>query len=118
MEPALLEYFDRVCDRIATHPAYSVKVENAARAGKQFILNYHTHAPGQDYCVSVCVREESPAQLGVPTPTEELAHIRGIGSRSEECGPRMEAFAARLTERYGLMQVPVIFLAGVPFGGA
>lgn len=117
MDPALLEYFDRVCDRIAAHPSYSMKIENAARAGAPFILNYHTHGPEQDYCVSVCIRDETLEKLGLPAPTEELAHIRGIGSRSEECGPRMEAFAARLADRYGLKRTPAIFLAGAPFAG-
>jgi len=117
MDPELLQYFDLVCDRIAAHPSYSVKVGKAARAGEQFILNYHTHGPGQDYCVSVCVRNESMAQFGLPAPQEELAHIRGIGKTSEDCGPRMEAFAARLVERYGLRRTPVVFLDGVPFTG-
>ena len=118
MDPELLQYFDHVCDRIAAHPSYSVKVENAARAGEQLILNYHTHGPGQDYCVSVCIRTESLAKLGLPAPQEELAHIRGIGKTSEECGPRMEAFAARLAERYGLKRMPFVFLDGIPFAGS
>lgn len=117
MDPELLQYFDHVCDKIAAHPSYSVKVENAARAGEQFILNYHTHGPGQDYCVSVCVRNESLAQFGLPAPQEELAHIRAIGKTSEDCGPRMEAFAARLADRYGLKRMPAVFLDGVPFAG-
>lgn len=117
MDPELLQYFDLVCDKIAAHPSYSVKVEKAARAGEQLILNYHTHGPGQDYCASVCVRNETLAQHELPSPLEELAHIRGIGKTGEECGPRMEAFAARLANRYGLKRMAVVFLDGVPFTG-
>jgi hypothetical protein len=117
MDPELLPYFDHVCDLIAAHPSYSVKVENAARAGEQLILNYHTHGPGQGYCVSVCVRNESLAKLGLPAPLEEHAHIRAIGKTAEECGPRMEAFAARLSNRYRLKRMPVVFLDGVPCAG-
>lgn len=113
MAPELRRYFDLVCDRIAAHPSYSVNVEQAARAGRQLILNYHTHAPGESYCASVCVQDESLAQLHASL--EELAHIRGIGKAAEECGPLMEAFAARLTDRYGLNRSPAVFLDGVPF---
>lgn len=115
MDPQLLQYFDLVCDKIAAHPSYSAKVEEAARAGEQFILNYHTHGAGQPYCVSVCTRSETLAQLGLPAPQEELAHIRGIGASREECGSRMSAFAARLVDRYRLEREPVVFLDGVPF---
>ena len=115
MDPELLQYFDLVCDKIAAHPSYSVKVEEAARGGEQLNLNYHTHGPGEPYCVSVSIRNETLAQLGLPAPQEELAHIRGIGASREECGPRMSAFAARLVDRYGLKRKPVVFLDGVPF---
>lgn len=115
MDPELLQYFDLVCDKIAAHPSYSAKLEKAARAGAQILLNYHTHGPGQDYCVSVCTRSEAAEQLDLPALQEELAHIRGIGKTSRDCGPRMEAFAARLVERYRLKKTPVVFLDGVPF---
>jgi hypothetical protein len=117
MDPELLQYFDLVCDRIAAHPSYSVKLAKVAGAGEQLVLNYHTHGPEEAYCASVCIRNEALAAHGLPTPLEELAHIRGIGARREDCGPRMEAFAARLTDRYALKRTPVIFLDGVPFAG-
>jgi hypothetical protein len=115
MDPQLLQYFDLVCDKIDAHPSYGPKLENAVRQGEQLILNYHTHGPDQAYCVSVCVRNEPLAKLGLPAPLEELAHIRGIGKSREECGPRMEAFAARLIARHRLEKKPVVFLDGVPF---
>ena len=114
MDSELLRYFDLVCDRIAAHPSYSVKVEKAASAGEQLILNYHTHGPGESYCTSVCVLGES---LLPQAPLDELAHIRGIGKTAEECGPLMEAFAARLAHRYRLKARPVVLLDGAPFTG-
>lgn len=118
MDPALLQYFDLVCDKIAAHPNYSAKVDKAARGGDPLILNYHTHGPDQAYCVSVCTRNEFLAQHGLPAPLEELAHIRGIGKSVEECAPRMEAFAARLVDRYGMRTKPIVFLDGVAFTSA
>jgi hypothetical protein len=115
MDPALLQYFDSVCDKIAAHPSYSAKLDDAARAGEQLCLNYHTHGPGQDYCVSVCLRDESLSPSGAAAPVRELAHIRGIGKSSAECGPRMEAFAARLAARYRLERPPIVYLDGAPF---
>ena len=115
MDPGLLQYFDVVCDKIAEHPKYGPNLDAAVRAGRQLVLNYHTHGPDQGYCVSVCVRSEALAQLGLAAPLEELAHIRGIGKSREECAPRMEAFAARLVARHSLAQAPLVFLDGVPF---
>lgn len=117
MELDLARYFDLVCDRIAAHPSYSVKVAEAARAGEALVLNYHTHSAGQAYCASVCAASKALVARGMPAPLEELAHIRGIGATVEECGPRMAAFAARLVERYALEESPVVFLDGVPFTG-
>jgi len=115
MDPELEQFFDLVCDRIAAHESYSVKLAKAVGAGEPLILNYHTHGPDQTYCVSVCVENRTSAGHG-PT-LEELAHIRGIGQRREDCGPRMAVFAARLVDRYGLERAPVVFLDGVPFAG-
>jgi hypothetical protein len=115
MDPELQQFFGLVCDKIASHPTYSVKLAEAASAGEQLFLNYHTHGPDQAYCASVCVRRRTPAEPG--QPLEELAHIRGIGARGEDCGPRMAAFAALLVERYGLKQPPIVFLDGAPFAG-
>ena len=113
MNPELVLFFDLVCDRIAAHESYSLKLEKAVAAGEPLILNYHTHGPDQAYCVSVCVENRALAEH--EPSLEELAHIRGIGERREDCGPRMAVFAARLVDRYGLKRVPVVFLDGVPF---
>lgn len=115
MDAELLRYFELVCDKIAAHPSYSVNLAKAADANEQLILNYHTHGPEQAYCASVCVGTKALVEHGLPTPLEELAHIRGIGASAEECGPRMAAFAARLVHRYGLTRAPLFFLDGLPF---
>jgi len=115
MDSELLRYFDLVCDKIAAHPSYSVKLEQAAGANAQLILNYHTHGPEQDYCASVGVASTALVEHGSQMHLDELAHIRGIGASAEECGPRMAAFAARLVERYGLKRAPLVFLDGLPF---
>jgi hypothetical protein len=113
MDPALVQFFDLVCDRLAAHESYSVKIGKAVGADEPLILNYHTHGPDQTYCVSVCIESRASAEL---QPTlEELAHIRGIGATRKDCGPRMAAFAARLVERYALKRAPVVYLDGVPF---
>lgn len=117
MDPELLQYFDLVCDKIAAHPTYSVKLHEAAQASEQLILNYHTHGPDQAFCVSVCTGSKALALLGLPMPLQELAHIRSVGARAEECSPRMAAFSARLVDRYGLKQTPIVYLDGVPFAG-
>jgi hypothetical protein len=117
MHPELLQYFDLVCDKIDAHPAYSVKLREAATSGQQFLLNYHTHGPGQDYCVSVFVESRTPATSEQPAVQEELAHIRGVGARAEDCEPRMAAFAARLVARYGLERTPAVYLDGVLLEG-
>lgn len=113
MDPVLVQFFYMVCDRVAAHESYSVKIENAVAAGEALVLNYHTHGPDQTYCVSACIESSGSAEL---QPTlEELAHIRSIGETREDCGPRMEAFAARLVQRYALRRAPVVFLDGAPF---
>ncbi len=115
MDPELLRFFDLVCDKIDAHPTYGPKLAEAAERGELLVLNYHTHGPGQAYCVSVCAGTPPNAVIDLPIPPEELAHIRGIGATAEECEPRMAAFAVRLIARYGLDREPVIFLDGEPF---
>lgn len=107
-----IAFFELVCDRIATHPSYAANLEQAVSQGDRLVLNYHTHGPEHGYCVSVCVdRRLLPA---LPPNLEELAHIRGIGTTREECEERMGAFATVLVERYGLAEVPLVYLDGVP----
>ncbi|NOT29062.1 MAG: hypothetical protein HOP15_01295 [Planctomycetes bacterium] len=117
MDPELIRYFDIVCDRIAAHPSYSVKLEKAAGLDEQLVLNYHTHGPEQDYCASVCVGSNTLVEHGLHATLEELAHIRGIGATAEECGPRMAAFAACLVDRYVLKRAPLVLLDGRVFVG-
>ena len=113
--PELVRYFDLMIQKIEAHPSYSVNVRGAARAGEPLILNYHTHGPGQGYCVSICTRVEGLAALGLDVPLQELCHIRGIAQEREDCEPLMSVLGARLIDHYGLASVPRIFLDGKPF---
>lgn len=121
-DPQLLAYFDRVIEKIAEHPTYAEAVSQAAGGGRSLVLNYHTHGPGQDYCVSVCALQGETLDLGgllrLSGELEELAHIRGIGRSEDECGDRMSVFAALLRERYRLGSDPEIYLNGRPWQGA
>jgi hypothetical protein len=112
--PELCRYFDHAIDKIEQHAAYSQNLARAIEAGQPLILNYHTHGPGQGYCASICVNEGEVALLGLRGELRELAHLRGIGQREDECEPLMTVFAARLAERFELAQLPETWLDGQP----
>jgi hypothetical protein len=114
LPPELVRYFDRMIERIETHPSYSVNVRNAAKSGDRFILNYHTHGPEHGYCVSICTRIESMAAMGLDVPLHELCHIRGIAKEEEDSEPLMTVLGLRLREHYDLKEEPRIFLNGKP----
>jgi len=120
-DPRLFAYFDLVLQKIDEHPVYAQAVRQAAEGGRQLVLNYHTHGPGQGYCASVCARNEEVPDLGgvlqLGGELEELAHIRGIGREEAECRPMMEVFGALLRERYRLDHPPTIWLDGRPLEG-
>ena len=107
-------FFERVLEKLAQHPRYAVAVQRAAERERPLILNYHTHGPAQGYCVSICTRDEKLAVFGLEAPLEELAHIRGVAQREEQCDPLMGVFAARLRERFGVREEPLVFLNGRP----
>ena len=114
MDPRSVAYFDGVLDKIAAHPRYGPALQKAVDEKRPLILNYHTHGPEQGWCVSVCTRDEKLAVFDLETPLEELAHIRGIAQREDECDPLMSVFSARLSKRYGLAAIPLVFLNGRP----
>jgi len=115
-DPRLVATFGQVLEKISEHPTYADALSRAAGTGRRLVLNYHTHGPGQGYCVSVCARNEQLAGLrDVLEPgddLQELAHIRGIGREEAECRPLMGVFGALLRERYGLDHTPQIWLDG------
>lgn len=116
-DPRLLQLFDQVIDLIERHPSYSRNVSQAVVERRRLILNYHTHGGESGYCVSVCVRESTLPLLEQHAGLKELAHIRNIARRAEDCEPAMAAFAARLVFHYRLAEEPLIYFDGAPFDG-
>jgi hypothetical protein len=114
LDPLHLALFDRAIDKIREHPSYSKNLEQAASAQQTLILNYHTHGAGEPWCASICVHDGEVPLLGLRGELRELAHLRGVGRREEECEALMTAFAARLVARYELRTTPEIWLNGQP----
>ncbi len=108
------QFFDRVLDKIAGHARYASLVQRAVDAQRMIIFNYHTHGPGQGYCVSICTREDPIAALDLDPPLDELAHVRGIAREEAECDALMRVLAARFKARYGIDREPAVFLNGRP----
>jgi len=113
----LLVWFERILDKLQKHPTYSRAIKESHARGERWILNYHSHGEGQPFCVSICTREEKLAIFGLPSPLEELAHIRSFGQRQEECLPLSQAFGKCLLARYPGAREPLIFLQGEPLPG-
>ena len=115
--PQVIEWIERILDKLAQHPSYSRAVKESHARGERWILNYHSHGEGQPFCVSICTREEKLAIFGLPAPLEELAHIRSFGQSQEQCIPLSTAFGKCLLARYPGAQEPLIFLQGEPLPG-
>lgn len=107
--------FEQLMQLLDRHDRYGPAVREAASRQSTFVLNYHTHGPGQDYCVSICeqVRTALPV-FGQALPLTELAHIRGIGKSEEHCWPLMTALGEELRRHYDLDADPRIYLNGQP----
>jgi len=116
MDPEVSSFFDGIIEKIVAHPQYSKNVSGALEAKRPLILNYHTHGPGHGYCVSVCAVPKGLPVLGQKPLLEELAHIKGIASKEEECEFLMRAFGSRLQAYYELESPPRIYLNGAAFG--
>jgi len=106
--------FDGLAEQVAQHENYGPAVQAAIAAGTPLVLNYHTHAPDSDYCVSICTLIESPIKLLGTDELQELAHIRGFGATEEECIPRSTAFASALRDRLSIDSEFAIYLNGEP----
>ena len=120
-DPRLVATFGLVLEKLSEHPTYSGALSKAAGAGRQLVLNYHTHGPGQGYCTSICAPNQEVPDLGgvlqLGGELDELAHIRGIGREEAECRPMMSVLGALLLERYQLDRAPAIWLNGRPLDG-
>ena len=114
MDPSLHEFFEMVLARIEQHPRYAVLLRNAVAAQEALVLNYHCHAKGEPYCVSVGVYDGALPLMRIPGEYRELAHIRGIGREAADCEPLMGVFAELLQSRFALRSRPTIELDGRP----
>lgn len=108
--------FEQLIEQITTHANYGPAMSGAVEAHAPLVLNYHTHGPDSDYCVSIASKAHDPLEFfnrDKPSLTE-LVHIRGFGSTEEECIPLCTTLGRELLEHYGLIRVPEIYLNNEP----
>lgn len=111
------QMFEKLIQLITTHASYGPAMADAVKAQLPLILNYHTHGPDQDYCVSISAKEHDPLQFFEPKKTslQELVHIRGFGPGENDCIPLCTKLGRELIEHFGLENPPEIYLNGDPF---
>lgn len=111
--------FEQLIKLITDHPRYGPAVSGAVKIKSPLVLDYHTHGPDTDYCVSIASKEFDPLQFFEPKQSklEELAHIRGFGKAEEDCTRLCSALADELKEHYELEELPEIYLNGKPMPG-
>jgi hypothetical protein len=110
----LRRWMDELIEKIEAHEKYGPALRQAAQAGKPIILDYHTHGPGQDYCLSIKTKKGGLPVMGQPPALEELAHVRGIGKTHEEGIPMMGLLAKQMQTHYSLSSPPMIHVNGQP----
>jgi hypothetical protein len=91
-----------------------VLLRNAVSAQEVIVLNYHTHAPGDPYCVSIGLYDGAIPLMRLKGEYREIAHIRGIGRERDECEPLMGVLADVLQRKFTLRERPRIELDGAP----
>lgn len=110
----LRRFMDDLIQKIEAHDKYGPAVQAAARTNKPIILDYHTHGPGQDYCLSIKTKKGGLPVLGQPPQLEELAHIRGLGKTIDEGVPIMGILGEQMRSHYGMQNLPLIYVNGKP----
>ncbi|MDP6115661.1 MAG: hypothetical protein QF437_07755 [Planctomycetota bacterium] len=114
-QETLRDYITQVLHLIERHESYGPGVRQAADAGEDILLDYHTHGPGHGYCVSIQTEKSNPLPILNQEPvTDELAHIRGIGQTEDQCFPLMSMLGHAMLEHYRLAKMPGILLNGQP----
>ena len=108
--------FERLIEMVTKHESYGRAMAGAVKAKLPLVLNYHTHGPDTDYCVSIAKKVQDPLEFFEPKKTslEELVHIRGFGEQEEDCIPLCATLGRELIEHYGLEDAPEIYLNGEP----
>ena len=110
--------FEKLIELIDNHARYGPAMARAVEAKDSLVLNYHTHGPDQDYCVSIAAKQFDPIQFFENKKTsslEELVHVRGFGKTEEQCVPMCTSLGHELVQHYGLEETPEIYLNGQPF---
>lgn len=112
--------FESLIQRIQGHAKYKAAMDAAVAAKRPLVLNYHTHSAEEDYCVSICAKQDPPIQLLELSDggLEELVHVRGFGKTEDDCLPLTSALSAELCEHYGIERPLAIYLNGQAFPGA
>ncbi len=107
--------FEGMIGLIEKHATYGPAMKDAAAAGEQIILDYHTHGRGTGYCVRIAKKKHNPLRiLGQAEPLVELVHIRGVGETEAQCDEMMAAFGSELVRHYQLPAAPLVYLNGKP----
>ena len=102
-----------VFNQIKEHPQYHKSIVDAVSSELDISLNYHNHPGEPGYCVSILSEK-----IDLLTLTEnrkslvELAHIKNIGTKEDDCIPLMSYFGKSLKEKYNLKQLPDVYLNG------
>lgn len=107
---------ESLIQKIEDHPKYGPALVGAVTGKLPLVLNYHTHAAADDYCVSICSKTEHPIEILelCDGNLEELVHIRAFGKTEAECLPLTTSLGRALHEHYGLDHPPEIYLNGKP----
>ena len=111
--------FQELIQKIEAHPNYAPALRQAVAEKALLVLNYHTHGPGQPFCVAIC--QKSPTMLPVleqPEPLTELVHVKGVGQTEDQCLPLMEPLRDELVEQYQIEAPIQIYLNGQPLPAA
>lgn len=111
---SLRAWIDELIGKIEAHDKYGPAMRQAAAAKKPIILDYHTHGPGQDYCLSIKTKKGGLPVVGQAPTLEELAHIRGIGKTEAEGIPMMGLLGGLLQAHYQLVSLPLLYMNGKP----
>ena len=110
----LRKFMDELIQKIEAHDKYGPALRAAAQTQKPIIRDYHTHGPGQDYCLSIKTQKGGLPVLGQAPQMEELAHIKGLGKTLDEWIPIMGVLGEQMRAFYKLNALPHIFVNGKP----
>jgi hypothetical protein len=113
LTPEQIQTIESVFNQIKEHTQYHQSIVDAVNSELDVSLNYHNHPGEPGYCVSILSEK-----IDLLTLTEdrkslvELAHIKNIGTKEDDCVPLMSYFGKSLKEKYKLKQLPDVYLNG------